>query len=103
MWARLSLAVLLLSSPSLVSAASASADVDLFELSLEELLNVEITVESVRSRKSSDTFSSIGKVTQGQWRTFDAERVFDTLKYKPSMDLYMSVGGSTTLSTRIYR
>ncbi|GEA10086.1 TonB-dependent receptor [Alteromonas sp. KUL49] len=102
MWARLSLAVLLLSSPSLGSAASASSDVDLFELSLEELLNVEITVESVKSRRSSDTFSSIGKVTQGQWRTFDAERVFDTLKYEPSMDLYMSVGGSTTLSTRGY-
>lgn len=76
--------------------------VDLFELSFDELLDIEVSVVGGNSSKSSEVFFTVGKVTQQIWQQYDADYVFDTLKYEPGIEIHRSLGGSKTLSIRGY-
>ncbi len=67
--------------------------VDLFELSLEELLNLEITTASKKAEKLSDAAGVISVVTQDELRRFGGTTLKDVLERVPGLigfSIYMS-------------
>jgi len=69
------------------------ADVDIFELSLEELMNMEVTTASKTEQKLSDIPASVIIITQGEIQRYGYKDVSDILKHISGM--YANDAGMT--------
>ncbi|MBK1876852.1 TonB-dependent receptor plug domain-containing protein [Pelagicoccus mobilis] len=82
--------------------SSLQAEEDLFDLTLEELLNVQVIVASDRLEDERSVFGSVDRIQEPEWQRFGATLAFDALNYVSGVDTHLSIGGSTTLSIRGY-
>lgn len=81
---------------------SALASSDLFELSLEELQNVRISVASGFEESVLDAASSVSLIQREDWMARGARRNVDALEASPGINLAPSWAGGETISIRGY-
>ncbi|MBK1876853.1 TonB-dependent receptor plug domain-containing protein [Pelagicoccus mobilis] len=82
--------------------ASSLSGNDLFDLSLEELLDVKVIVANDRVESERYVFGSVDRIGESEWQRFGARLAFDALENISGIDTHLSVGGTTTLSIRGY-
>ncbi|MEZ5506823.1 MAG: TonB-dependent receptor [Gammaproteobacteria bacterium] len=81
---------------------SALASADLFELSLEDLQNVRISVASGFEESVLDAASSVSLIQREDWMARGARRNMDALEASPGVNLAPSWAGGETISIRGY-
>jgi len=81
---------------------SALASSELFELSLEELQNVRISVASGFEESVLDAASSVSLIQREDWMARGARRNVDALEASPGVNLAPAWAGAETISIRGY-
>jgi outer membrane receptor for ferrienterochelin and colicin len=99
---RVSLTFAVLFSASFSAIAGDSGSDELFSLSLEQLINIDVTIANDRDVNELNAFGSFEKISENEWSRFGARYALDALKYVPGVDTHESLGGSTSVSIRGY-
>ena len=68
---------------------------NVFDLSLEELHHVKVSVASFQEETELNTASSVSSVDESQWQTRGAKRVIDAIDHLPGIITSYSLGGTT--------
>ena len=86
------------------SAAKAenSQSTSLFDLSIEDLLNVKVTIASLFEESELDAASSVSVITKEEWQQTGARRIGDVLEAVPSIATYPTWGGAEAIAIRGY-
>ncbi len=74
----------------------------LFDLSLEQLMTVKVSVASLQEESTLEAPASVSKVTRQDWNRNGARRLSDALEAVPSVVSHETWGGAETLSIRGY-
>ena len=79
-----------------------SLEAQLFNLSLQELLDVKISVASLFEASELDVASSVSVVTRDQWNDRGARRLGDALESVPALVALPTWGGAEAIAIRGY-
>ncbi|MBL4704456.1 MAG: TonB-dependent receptor [Flavobacteriales bacterium] len=71
-----------------------------FDYSLEELLNLKISISSFTEESILDAASTVSVVNETTWRQQGAKNLLDLLQFQPSMKKYQTFTGAEGLSVR---
>lgn len=82
--------------------AAAYAEQDVFELSIEQLAQIEVTVASLVQESILDAPASVSVVNREQWQASGARRLGDALEDVPSLVTFSSWGGAQVHNMRGY-
>lgn len=74
----------------------------LFEMSLQELMQVEVVVATGTLEPENQVFGSVYKIFPEDWQASGSRMVFEPLSKVPGVDSHLSIGGSRTFSIRGY-
>ncbi|MBE9527194.1 MAG: TonB-dependent receptor [Proteobacteria bacterium] len=83
-----------------ITSALSDSDIDIFSLSLEELVNVKVSSTSRVPQTISTTTSSITVFTKDQIRAMGAKNLYDVLRHAPGMQVGLTNRGRTTIGMR---
>lgn len=75
---------------------------DFLELSLEDLMNIKVTVASLFEESALDVASSVSVITQEDWESRGSRRISDVLEAVPSVHTTTIWGGGETIAIRGY-
>lgn len=75
---------------------------DLLELSLEDLMNMKVTVASLFEESALDVASSVSVITQEDWNGRGSRRLGKVLEAVPSIHSTTTWGGTETIAIRGY-
>jgi len=84
------------------SDAAAGGSGDDMSLSLEDILNVKVSVASLFNERELDVGSSVASITSAQWEKQGAKRTLDALRYIPGVSVIPGAGASTAFAIRGY-
>jgi len=73
---------------------------ELFELSLEELMNIEITTVSQEKEKISDSLAIVSVLTAKQLKEMGALTLYEAISFLPGVQLNETYTGYTVLTFR---
>lgn len=82
--------------------AAAPAAEDIFELPLESLMEMRVSIASPFGESVMDSASSVSVLRQADWEERGARSLEDALEQVPSMVPYASLGGATMYAMRGY-
>lgn len=85
---------------SIVLAPAALAVDSLFDLSLEQLLQVQLTSTSISGDSQTDAASWVVRLDERQWRQRPARNALETLESQPATQLLPQLGGVDMLAIR---
>src|SRR3989338_338791 len=75
---------------------------DLFNLSIEELMDVKVSVASLTEESMLDAPASVSKLTRDDWTRNGSRRLTDALESVPNVVSHEIWGGTETISIRGY-
>ncbi|GLQ30170.1 TonB-dependent receptor plug domain-containing protein [Litoribrevibacter albus] len=75
---------------------------DFLELSLEDLMDIKVTVASLFEESALDVASSVSVITQEDWEARGSRRISDVLEAVPSVHTTTTWGGGETIAIRGY-
>ncbi|MFC3151232.1 TonB-dependent receptor plug domain-containing protein [Litoribrevibacter euphylliae] len=75
---------------------------DFLELSLEDLMDIKVTVASLFEESALDVASSVSVITQEDWQARGSRRLGDVLETVPSVHTTTTWGGGETIAIRGY-
>ncbi len=77
--------------------------IDIFELSLEELMKVEVITSTKKSQKISEAPSIISAITREELLKIGATTLIDALRYVPGIEVSMDINGFYRVAIRGFR
>ncbi|WP_144392033.1 TonB-dependent receptor plug domain-containing protein [Pleionea sediminis] len=80
----------------------ASEDEGIGDISLEDLLNIEVTVASNFKETELESGSTVEAILKSQWRDYGAESVSDAIGHLPSTMIYPVPWGGSAVAIRGY-
>lgn len=87
--------------PSTILAADVNTD-DLFQLSIEELMNVDVTVASLFDTTELDAPSSVSVIKENDWQRRGARKMVDAVSHLPTAVVLPVATGTETMAIRGY-
>jgi len=82
--------------------AEGGTDVDLLTLSLEELLQLEVTVGSLLESDQLHAASNVSVVAAADWRRYGARRTLDAIEHLPATLVLPAANGANLIAIRGY-
>lgn len=79
---------------------SVDYNASLFEMSIQDLMNLKVTVASVFEESELDAASSVSLLTENDWQKTGAKRLSDVLESVPSVASYPTWGGAEAIAIR---
>lgn len=79
-----------------------AAEADLFDMPLESLMEVRVTVASPHEASLRDTAASVAVLTPDSWESRSAHTLAEALEQVPAVSVYSSLAGAHMMAVRGY-
>ncbi|CAM2069662.1 TonB-dependent receptor [Sulfidibacter corallicola] len=87
---------------SAVDSMATDIDLDLTDLTLDELLNIEVSVASQFKETELESGSTVEVITKEQWSHYGAENLGDVIGHQPGVMVYPTAWGGSAVAIRGY-